>query len=158
MRLRIGTSTLTSGTAVLGLGYPDTEVTGPPELLTTSITTRHYRGKVDEWGLKVVHTWRQDMSLAERGDRKAPGYLHSSTTPPGMSGGPLICTQTNRVHGIMCGSFATLGGANFALDTAAFTDGWRIPFLGEKTLREYARGNPSSQDVPSAASTQPPSV
>jgi hypothetical protein len=147
MRLGIGTSTLAPGASVLGLGYPETEVMESPELLKTSITTRHYRGEIEAWGLKVVPTWRRDVSLADRSDQRAPGYTHSSTTPHGMSGGPLICTRTNRVHAVMCGSLSTLGGANFALDTAAFVDGWSIPFLGNKTLREYARDNPSALDA-----------
>jgi len=147
MRLGIGTSTLAPGSAVLGLGYPETEVTESPELLTTSITTRHCRGVIEAWDPKIVPTWRQDMSRAERSEQKAPGYTHSATTPHGMSGGPLICTRTNRVHAVMCGSWSTLGGSNFALDTAAFVDGWNIPFLGNKTLREYARDNPSALDV-----------
>jgi hypothetical protein len=34
-----------------------------------------------------------------------------------------------------------------ALATAAFVDEWRIPFLGDKTLRECARETPSNLDI-----------
>ena len=77
--LGLATARLGEGSAVLGIGYPDSHVEGEPGgPLMVSMFARCYAGKIEEWRSGLV-PWN--------GPRSA-GYRHSVTTPPGFSGGP----------------------------------------------------------------------
>ena len=131
--LGLATARLGNWSAVLGIGYPDSQVDGEPGgALKMSLFARCYTGKIEEWQRDLV-PWNGPRS---------PGYRHSVTTPPGFSGGPLIRKRTGLVHGLMAGGFNSFGGPSVALDVGAFVSTWKVPMLGDLTLREYASKNP----------------
>lgn len=134
--LGIGTSRVGAGSAVFGIGYPETAIEDDDVggVLKMSFLPRRYDGQIDRWQEKLV-PWFQ----AE----KADGYVHTVKTPPGFSGGPLIRKRTGLVHGFMAGGWGALGGLNFAIDASLIACGWKVPILGDITLREYAARNQS---------------
>ncbi len=97
-----------------------------------SMWPRSYAGRIEEW----------QPGLIPWSGPKSAGYIHSVRTPPGFSGGPLIRKRTGLVHGLMSGGFSSIGGPDMALDVSAFADDWKVPILGDLTLREYAKKNP----------------
>jgi hypothetical protein len=130
--LGVGTSRLGVGSAVTGIGFPETVTRGEEDgVLQVSFESRCFRGKVEEWRPDLV-PWN---------GARSPGYRHSVRTPPGISGGPLIRDRTDLIHGILCGGFAMFDGPYMALDAKAFVDTWEVPMLG-MTLRDYSRQQP----------------
>jgi hypothetical protein len=95
---------------------------------------RFYRGKVEDY-------IRRDGG---------PYYVHTVTTPSGISGGPLVRVRTGLVHGVLCRSIQLDDGSyvfNQALDVSSFVSDWAVPVLGGLTLRSYAEEHPRRVDV-----------
>lgn len=132
----LATSRVGLGSAVLTYGYAKTGV-------------EERESEEDDPGLGLnfsprQHKFRVDDYLPKGPLANGPCYLLSRDPGGGVSGGPMIRQRTMLVHAVMSNGSTPLEGEPYmiAVDVRAFVDDWRIPFLGDDTLREHAQKNP----------------